>query len=104
LAEKKKTCTRVKEQLIRDCAFEGELEVAVVDGRVAKVDGERVTESAYEWTGVGFKSQRFKCMWYILYIRLYLDLGLKDVGVGVARSQDCAERRLNKRANCDVER
>jgi hypothetical protein len=67
LAEKKKTCTRVKEQLIRDCAFEGELEVAVVDGRVAKVDGERVTESAYEWTGVGFKSQRFEKV-YVVYI------------------------------------
>jgi hypothetical protein len=70
LAEKKKTCTRVEEQPIRDCAFEGELEVAVVDGRVAKVDGERVTESAYEWTGVGFKqvlnhSDLRKCMWYI---------------------------------------
>jgi hypothetical protein len=58
LAEKKKTCplccTCVKEQPIQDCAFEGELEVAVVDRQVPKVDGERVTESAYEWTGVRF--------------------------------------------------
>jgi hypothetical protein len=37
---------------IVDYTFEEELEVAVVDGRVAQVDGERVTESAYEWTGV----------------------------------------------------
>jgi hypothetical protein len=58
LADKKRTCplcrTRVKEQPIRDRAFEGELEVAVVHERVPKVDGERVTESAYEWTGVMF--------------------------------------------------
>ncbi|KAJ7838235.1 hypothetical protein B0H14DRAFT_3701131 [Mycena olivaceomarginata] len=58
LAEKKKMCplcrTRVKEQPIRDCAFEEELEAAVVDGRVAEVEGERVTESAYGWAGVGF--------------------------------------------------
>jgi hypothetical protein len=41
---------------IRDNAFEKELEAAIVDGRVAEVDGERVTVTAYEWTNVEFMS------------------------------------------------
>ncbi|KAJ7303584.1 hypothetical protein DFH08DRAFT_977094 [Mycena albidolilacea] len=49
-ADKKRTCplcrSRVGGRPIRDCAFEGELEVAISEGRVAGVDKERVTGTA----------------------------------------------------------
>jgi hypothetical protein len=52
LGYKKKTrplCrTQVEDQPIRDYAFEEELEGTIIDGRVVKVDGERVTVTAYE--------------------------------------------------------
>jgi hypothetical protein len=57
---KKNTCplcrTRVDERPIRDCAFEEELEVAIVGGRVAQVEQGRVTETTYDWAGANFPS------------------------------------------------
>jgi hypothetical protein len=60
LGEKGRTCplchTRVKQQPIRDHAFEEELQLAIVGGMVSKVDAERVTEDACGWTDVVFGS------------------------------------------------
>ncbi|KAJ7668154.1 hypothetical protein B0H14DRAFT_3539066 [Mycena olivaceomarginata] len=57
---KKKSCplcrTNVREQPIRDCALEVELEAAIVEGRVAQVDERRITDVAYEWADVKFVS------------------------------------------------
>jgi hypothetical protein len=58
LSDKKKICppcrTHVKDQPFRDFAFEEELDLAIVGGRVVKVERERVMDTAYEWAGVRF--------------------------------------------------
>jgi hypothetical protein len=60
LSDKKNTSplcqTGADERPIRDCAFEEELEVAIVGRRVAQVEKGRVTGTTYNWAGFNFLS------------------------------------------------